>query len=58
MVKATWVGNKLVVTELSQEEALKLPEWVADSIRAAGIAVYESIAYSSDEKTAREKLEF
>jgi hypothetical protein len=58
MVKATWVGDKLVVTKLTEDEESKLPEWVAETVEMMGIAVHDRVAYSSDEKTAREKLEF
>lgn len=58
MVKAQWVDNTLVVIELTTKEYLDLPQWVRDSVTVGVIAVHSGVAYSSDEQTAREKLEF
>lgn len=63
MVRATWEGKtiqeqKLVVRELTAAEVAALPEWVAETVGIMGIAVHNGIGYSSDEKTAREKLEW
>jgi hypothetical protein len=63
MVKAKWIGKtvaeqKLVVTALTAQEEAALPAWVHDSVLSAGIAVCDGVAYSTDEQTAREKLEF
>lgn len=63
MVEAKWVGKtiqeqKLVVRELAADEVSALPEWVAKTVEIMGIAVHNGVGYSSDEKTAREKLEW
>jgi len=58
MVKARWVDNKLVVEPVTAEEAAKLPAFVQETLDAGlGVAVADGITYSTDEATAREKLE-
>jgi hypothetical protein len=58
MVKARWIDNKLVVEPVSPEEAAALPAFVQETLDAGmGVAVADGIAYSTDEATAREKLE-
>jgi hypothetical protein len=58
MVKAVWVNGKLVVTTLTQSEEADLPEWVKDSVVDMGVAVYDRVAYSSDEVTVRQMLNY
>jgi hypothetical protein len=58
MVKARWVGNVLVVEPVAEQEMANLPPFVQETLDAGvGVAVANGVAYSTDEKTAREKLE-